>query len=77
MQIKIFQSGNSVTNSKDGDSQPRQNKKNKAGNIGEHICSLHKESYINTQESRHVKRAFFNKSLLRNTLFLISLKLAL
>jgi len=29
-----------VTNSKDGDSQARQNKKNnKAGNISEHICS--------------------------------------
>ena len=41
-----------MTNSKDGDSQPRQNKKNnKAGNIAEHICSLHKELYINKQES--------------------------
>ena len=41
-----------MANSKDRDSQPRQNKKNnKAGNISEHIFSPYKESYINQQES--------------------------
>ena len=41
-----------MTNSNDGDSQPKQNKKNnKAGKIIEHICTPYKGSYINEQES--------------------------
>ena len=41
-----------MTNSNDGDSQARQNKKNnKTGNISEHICSPYTELYIREQES--------------------------